>query len=266
MANRHAPAISVLKRASSKDVQTDPFPHLHIVGALPKDYYQRLAKSFPGRQLNLDGLDRPQNSAWVYTGVKALENPELFPTEWVAFMLYHLSGDFFREIFKLFANHFRAAYPDFEARLGVPLNKATVGPRFQNAPWDIKLDCQFGVNAPVTIPSTVRGPHIDGHKKLFNALLYLRAEDDDSTGGDFEIYRWKTTPRFGEKDDPYAVPDDLLEPVGLIPYKANSLVLFLNSPTSVHGVTERGITSVPRQYINFLAEARIPVFSLPRNK
>ena len=44
-------------------------------------------------------------------------------------------------------------------------------------------------NSPVRTPSTVRGPHLDSPFKLFAALLYFRAPEDDSSGGDLEFVR-----------------------------------------------------------------------------
>lgn len=253
--------VSVLKRATSKDVKTDPFPHLSVEGALPKDYYRRLASSFPGRRMMLEGQEREQNFALAYSGIDALIEPEVYPPEWVAFMAYHLSDAFFRDILKLFVGHFRTIYPDFERRMGKRFEDMTVGPRVADAKTDIRLDCQFCVNSPVTTPSSVRGPHIDGSRKLFNALLYLRLDEDDSVGGDFELYRPKGTPlTFGARGDAYGVPDEQVQPVKCVPYRANTLVLFLNSLSSLHGVTQRGITPHPRQYINFLAECAMPVF------
>ena len=39
-----------------------------------------------------------------------------------------------------------------------------------------------------------------------------------------------------------------------MPYRANTLVLFSNSPAAIHGVTPRSVTQAPRRYMNFLGE------------
>ena len=49
-----------------------------------------------------------------------------------------------------------------------------------------------------------------------------------------------------------------------IAYRANRLVLFLNSPWSVHGVDPRPPTPHVRRYINFLCEFREPLFEIER--
>jgi hypothetical protein len=48
-----------------------------------------------------------------------------------------------------------------------------------------------------------------------------------------------------------------------VPYEANTLVLFLNSPNSVHGVTPRPPTPHVRRYINFQVELSRDLFTLP---
>ena len=45
-------------------------------------------------------------------------------------------------------------------------------------------------------------------------------------------------------------------------YKANTLLLFVNSPFAVHGVTERQPTPHLRRYVNFVAEMREPLYDI----
>lgn len=59
-----------------------------------------------------------------------------------------------------------------------------------------------------------------------------------------------------------AVRDEVAERFATVPYRANTLVTFVNTPDSIHGVSERGVTAHPRRYINFLAELREPLLDL----
>ena len=43
-------------------------------------------------------------------------------------------------------------------------------------------------------------------------------------------------------------------PVKTIPYKANTFVCFLNTPSAVHGVSERNVTQLPRRYMNLYVQ------------
>ena len=46
-----------------------------------------------------------------------------------------------------------------------------------------------------------------------------------------------------------------------IEYKQNRLVMFLNSPYSIHGVTKRTKTNYYRKYINIIGEFNFELFN-----
>ena len=98
--------------------------------------------------------------------------------------------------------------------------------------------------------------------------MYFRRPEDDSTGGDLQFYRYKN-PR--HRFDPRApvdpafvesagipslkqVDDRLVEAVEAVPYEPNTLVMWVNTPHSIHGVSPRSITEFPRRYVNLLGE------------
>jgi hypothetical protein len=45
-----------------------------------------------------------------------------------------------------------------------------------------------------------------------------------------------------------------VERIATVPYRANTLVMWINSPAALHGVTPRSATEIPRRYMNFLGE------------
>jgi hypothetical protein len=45
-----------------------------------------------------------------------------------------------------------------------------------------------------------------------------------------------------------------------VQYAANAYACFVNSEQAVHAVSPRGVTNVPRRYINFIAELPVKVF------
>jgi hypothetical protein len=112
------------------------------------------------------------------------------------------------------------------------------------------------MNTPVTKRSSVKTPHVDKYDKIFSALFYMRAHDDRTTGGDLDLYRWRRAPRFLKHR---VLPDDV-EHMKTIAYAPNTYVAFVNSPQSVHGVSPRDVTTVPRRYINFIAEVPVRAF------
>jgi 2OG-Fe(II) oxygenase superfamily len=122
------------------------------------------------------------------------------------------------------------------------------------------MQCQFGMNSPVITEKSVRTAHIDKPMKIYNALLYCRADDDDSAGGELILYKFHKTPGFyGNRT---ALPGRITEVVS-VPYSRNTLVLFLNSANSVHGVRPRKPTPHIRRYINFQVELETENFRVP---
>ena len=81
------------------------------------------------------------------------------------------------------------------------------------------------------------GPHCDSPEELYAALLYFKRPEDQAKGGNLDLYDWKNQRRklFREK---YKIADDSLIKKRLtIPSAANTLVMFINTIDSVHGVT-----------------------------
>src|SRR5205823_10197992 len=112
---------------------------------------------------------------------------------WREFIKAHVSQEFLNELVTLFGDDIRAIYPSLEETYA-RLDRWRAGTRsmdnYRRA--EVLLDAQICVNTPVAgQPSSVRGAHIDNTDKLFAGLYYLRHPDDDSTGGDLEIYRSK---------------------------------------------------------------------------
>jgi len=157
---------------------------------------------------------------------------------------------------RLFAGHFRRGFPGLEERVGRAYEDWRVVPRGYAGEADVRLDCQFVMNTPVTHKSSVKTAHVDLCDKIFSALFYMRDPRDQSQGGDLDIYDWRRAPRFVKHRT-------LLRDVELaktVPYRANSYLCFVNSPQAVHGVSPRETTDVPRRYINFIAELPIKAF------
>ena len=209
---------------------------------------------------NLLGAEAAVNANNINSMFSGIETARqgLLPDVWRTFMENHSSPEFYRQVIALIGDHIRLRYPDLENRLGKPLEEFTVAWRKDENDADVQIDCQFAMNTPVQIPSRVRGVHVDNPKKLYNALLYMRLDEDETAGGNLGIYQFKDKPRF----DGVQVPDEAVDEVGTLPYKANSVVLLMNSPEALHGVTVREVTPCPRRYINFLAELREPLFDL----
>ncbi len=264
---------SVLARASRADIQTEPFPHLVLEEALEPEYFRELAECFPDLEKVRNGRPLENNKAYLLNAVEVLPDPEI-PQIWRDFFQYHSSQGFFWEMWNFWKDSLAEVYPDIERRFGCRVEELTTALRPKagsktagNDAADVMMDVQFGMNSPVTSVSRVRGPHLDKPFKLFAGLIYFRRPDDDSTGGDLGFYRYKGPRHFF--DNRYDIADRFVERYREVPYRANTLVMWLNTPTSLHGVSPRSLSPVPRRYVNFIAECyRLSTegfFSVPRS-
>ena len=269
MSERHR--LSILSRASAADLRLEPFPHLVIEDALPPEVFAELFGSFPPDELVVDG--RPVKDTWFdYPACKVVQDTRIAPV-WREFFAHHTSAAFFRELVEVAGHGLRALHPDLEARVGRPLEEFRVGMRPGGrgdplAPGaDVSMECQFYANY-TRAPRTVRGPHVDRPSELFAALLYFRQTEDSSTGGDLEIceaagaggdlYPDARSVRISEL--PAEIDPGLVRTVRTARYKANTLVLFLNSPRALHSVSPRSPTPLTRRHINFCAELPFDLF------
>ncbi|HTO57223.1 MAG TPA: 2OG-Fe(II) oxygenase [Pseudomonadales bacterium] len=254
--------IDVLARADATSFHVEPFPHLVVDGALDADVYAALSAQFPTLDVVKRNAERAKNNHLYLLSAREIEAAAISP-EWKAFFRYHVSTAFWRSALALVHPHLTALHPRLEQIAGRPLEAFRTVVRDYNAPFDeeISLDCQFGTNSPVTRVSSVRSPHLDRPSKLFNALLYCRAPEDDTPGGELVLYRTIGPLLYA---DGSSILQTRIVPAKRIAYRANRLVLFLNSPSSVHGVSPRPKTPHVRRYINFLCEFREALFELER--
>jgi len=262
--------LSILSNACSADLRLQPYPHLVIENALDPTVYARLEAEFPADDLVVDG--RQVKDTWFdYPACKVLKDERVAPL-WREFFAYHTSQAFYSELAALAGDAIRSLHPDLESRVGLPLADFKVGmrPGGRGDPLasgaDVSMECQFYVNY-TRAPRTVRGPHVDRPSELFAALLYFRQPADDSVGANLDIceaveaiYPSKHSVRIAEL--PAEVAEKSVQTVRTAPYKANTLVLFLNSPRSIHAVSPRTPTPLTRRHINFCADVPFDLFKI----
>lgn len=249
---------TILDRITPDKICRDGFPHAVVENALPEDYYEELASVFPQLDSVAGAGGLKNNAAYRMPALDAIDNAEI-PQIWRDFVAHHCSHEFYNRVCDVWGADIEAAHADLKDNFGVALRDFSVGIRHAgkeenpgNHSDDVMLDCQFSYNSPVRSESSVRGPHLDSPYKMFAALLYFRHPDDASTGGDFEIYKLKEGASI--KPRPAKIHPRNVERVRTVPYRANTLVLFINSPAAIHGVTPRSVTQAPRRYMNFLGE------------
>jgi SAM-dependent methyltransferase len=204
--------------AKAREVIREPFPHVIVEDAL--DDYRELAGVFPDAELLRKGESLGSNEYSHVHADQILTDPRIAPA-WKRFVRYHTSAAFFSEVVSLFGLQH--------------LERLDTSVRYLEPPRDVMLECQFAWCEPVSEISSSAPRHVDRVVSLFAGLLYFRLPGDDSAGGDLELYD-------GER------------PVKTIPYRANTLVFFLNSARAFHAVTRRAPTRWPRLHVNFVGE------------
>lgn len=257
--------LSILSNASKLDVKTEPYPHLVIKNALDPEVYTQLEAEYPDPAVVLNG--REKKDTWYdYPACLAKENEAITP-KWKEFLEYHTSENFYHDLVELFGDVITDLYPDLETRYGKKLSDFTTSIRQPNAAanpenyaTDVSLECQYYINYTEQARA-VRGPHVDRPTELYAALLYFRREDDDSEGSNLEVCKARDESEVYPSDHqikvdhlPMEVEEDKIDVSDTAIYEANTLVLFINSKKSIHAVSPRTATPVPRRHINFTAD------------
>ncbi len=250
---------SVLDKATRADIREEPFPHLVIHPTLDDDLYERLAAGFPGPEVM---TPLGSKGRFAYRARDILADARLDPL-WHAFASLHVSGTFYRQVVALFGNHIRNLHPDLEDRLGKSLEELHPGLRFGEGPRDISLETQCICTESSSGPTRIIGPHLDRPVALYAGLYYFRADGDESTVGDLELYRFKPGLRTYDAGT-RQVPDHHVELVTLIRYEKNTMVLFPHSKDSIHGVSTRSASDYARRHVNFVGEFEMDVYDLSR--
>lgn len=247
-------------------LKTSPFPYLMIDNALPDAIYSELAETFPSEQFifeNHRSKDKDEaylpNTRYDLPASYVRKHPELDLGLWREFSNYHTSQEFLDEFLDKLGDAIVKTHPHIIDKMQrkSPENKPRAGVRFLSDRKDeseIALDCQIAINSPPTEPDTsVRAAHLDNPVELYAGLLYLRDPDDISEGGDLEIYSWKKpeSKKLGPKRI-IAMDDVIVE--DRVTYGPNRLALFINSIESIHGVTNRGVSTKPRRLANIIGE------------
>lgn len=249
----------LLDSVQKHDVKTDPFPHIVIRDPLDQSLCEQLIDEFPAISTITASQPFTSNERYSYPAQDVFENPKISDL-WKQFIQIQASGYFLKQFSRLFEKPLLTHYPNFERRFN-PISSLKPGIRKINnfSEADVLLDAQICINAPVTeSPKPIKPPHIDRSKVLFAGLYYLRHPEDSSSGGDLEIYRFKSKKPYGFRGQ--FIDKKYVELVNTIKYEKNVLVLFLNSIYSLHGVTVRSRTSSPRCFVNLVGEVNQPLF------
>lgn len=234
---------------------TDPFPYIYIENFLPIELYNDIVENYP------IFTDTSPNNIRLQL---CMEDFEKDPDKYTFFLDLQKSI-FNKDFFNIIIDKFEPSLKKYNININSNYNFQMRNKNNKNKN-SIYFDLQPGINTPVTRKSSVRNPHIDSPSEIFAGLLYLRHPNDDSYGGDLEIYDSNSKIKIGkrkirkdEKDRIYFQKNEVINTQDLIlsktiPYSSNNFILFLNTPNSIHGVSPRNITNYERRLLNIVYE------------
>jgi hypothetical protein len=250
----------LLERLDAASVRTDPFPHIVLTPALPEPLVDRLLATVPPHEVLCAGQRPGSNRRFSFPATDALRHAAV-GAEWRGVVEACASPSFFSRVMEVFAPWLRQQHPDIDSAVG-PLEHLKAGVRFRDSfeTADVLMDALISINTPVTgRASAVRRAHVDSPHKLYAGLLYLRHPDDDSCGGDLELFRFRAGTRVFRDAE---VRESDVEVAATVPYARNTLVIYPNSLHALHGVTVRQPTRHTRLFLNLIGEVRRPLFDL----
>ncbi len=255
---------SLLSKLRKSDIRTDPFPHIIVENVFDESLCLQLFSEFPSLETITQGNTYGSNQRFSFSAKDVLKGNSVSKL-WKSFIERHVSNDFLEEFVDLFGEHIRKEHPSFEQKVE-KLRELKCGIRKIDTftDKDVLLDAQICINTPVSgNPSSVRGPHIDDPRKFLTGLFYLRHPDDDSSGGDLELYKLKNNhPKFRGQDAKISQIED----VTTVKYERNVFVLFVNSLRAVHAVSIRSHTTWPRYLVNLVGEVKEPLVDMGKHR
>ena len=232
--------MNILSKIQPSDVSPYPFPHVIVEDAIDREVANQLLAEIPSLESIGKIRHGNQRISMGYDRAMNLATPP-----WREFLSIHVSQEF---------------CDDFSRVFGFPRYRVGIRHRDSFNDTEMLLDAQICANTPADTPSSVRGPHVDTPEAIFAGLLYLRHPNDDSIGGDLQLFEIKKDPVFHWGQ---FVDEKYVRAVKTIPYKHNTFIVFPNSVHAVHGVTVRQPTKWPRYFVNFVGDVGHDMFYRP---
>lgn len=223
-----------IRRLRGAKVELDPFPHYFLEGVFPDDYYRDMLQHLPASDVydNLYEVTDLKLDHFRHRDQRNMDRgwTEELPSEqrifWDAFNQWFLSDELSQAVLASFP---RESWPA------------------------VSVESQFIRHRA----GYFLGPHSDLHTKLVVLLLYL-APDDSAEHLGTSLYRPKEAGFSCPNSKHYAFEDFIR--VKTAPYRPNSLLAFMRSDISFHGLeplSEQDVeTTAGRDVIQYVIHDR----------
>jgi hypothetical protein len=254
---------SILSRIDPSQVVASPFPYVAVENAVEPEFADRIRREFPPFEVITEGKDLGRNKKIYYTAARSLAEGKT--TEfWKDVIRTHLQPSEWFEVLRVFGPHVEREHPRIRQLMG-DLADLKVGTRSIDnfSTHDVLIDCKALVHTPFSGPRSIeRAPNIKNFRTLFVWYLYLRPENDVSTGADHVFYRVKPGANV-VLNARQTVDPEAIEAVRTVPYRHNTFVLWLNTPRSVQFNSPRSESNVPLMALHGSFYMRERLFEMP---
>lgn len=225
----------VFARIEAADLQLDPFPHCHVRDVFPDDIYRSLIERLPERE-HYRTFPAPYESRLFFN----LSPAEIAPLDpfWVEFERWIHSQAFLDRMARRFVPHLQRMHRLRAAQLA----EHAVGER-------ISIGCRTLVTRDHG--DYALGPHTDAAAKFITALFYLPPDERFADFGT-SLYRPKEAGRTDWSSRHFSHGD--FERVRTIPNLPNSVLIFVKSDTSFHGVSPGNYPNDGRNMMMWIPE------------
>lgn len=266
--------ISILNNFDKKNYFSYPYPFFHIDEAYSEKIYSYLEKDY--KQFHdyfKKDFRYKENNIRLQISTEEFLSSKLFQNSiWKDFVDFHTSKTFFIELMNIFKEDLNIIYPNISKIINEKKNDndfLNIRNENNKKNFNFVADCQPGINTPNAYKSSVLNSHLDNSAELVAGLFYLKDDRDKASGGDLQIMEEKSSKKiiFHKKQ---RVKNNLdLKLFKEIKYKKNNVVFFLNTSKSIHRVSSRSPSSIPRNLTNIIFETYIPqnkLFSIYKKK
>lgn len=250
------PFPSVFDRIGPSDIRLEPFPHIVKENALDPALCARLVETrLRHHDSTRQGTKRASNQRIAFHAY-AMRTPDIIDDAWKAFARVHAGAETTQRVAEIFSEHWPAHLPDASWLRAARYAMFGDG---SHREADVLTDARLELIGPsLGPPWSHRAGHVDTGNRLFSALYYLRAPDDETSGGGLDLFRYRNGPP--DTTNVFELDPDLIEKVATVPYQANTLVVFPNSPLAIHGSEPRGYSERDRAYVFITAEVGEDLF------
>ena len=216
---KESPLAHIVARLRESEVLLEPYPHYYLEDVFPAAYYRALLRHLPGDAVYQNLFDvtdykldhfrhrdqRDLREGWTE------ELPDEIKSFWDGFSEWFLGPDLAEAVMDSFAEPLRARYGGKKSWPEVAIEPQLIRHR----------------------AGYFLGPHSDLYTKIVVLLFYL-APDESGAHLGTSLYRPKE-PGFTCRNSTHYRFEDFVR-VKTAPYKPNSMLAFLRSDVSFHGV------------------------------